>query len=110
MYSAQVKKEHCWLPRLSGYPPVDIPRPLGRGEPGSCFPRPWSVYEWLPGHHATVDRVADLWAGGGPWPLPGCPLRGRWNGRAGGGSAQLLPRRQPLPLGRVGADSDRRSR
>lgn len=60
MYSAQVEKEHRWLPSLRRYLPVDIPRPLGRGEPGSRFPRPWSVYEWLPGHHATVDRVPDL--------------------------------------------------
>lgn len=30
--------------------------------PGCGFPRPWSVYGWLPGAHATVDRIADLTA------------------------------------------------
>ncbi|MBC8093656.1 MAG: aminoglycoside phosphotransferase family protein [Pseudonocardia sp.] len=59
MYSSQVEKEHRWLPELREHLPVDIPRPLAQGEPGPHFPRPWSVYEWLPGHQATVERVPD---------------------------------------------------
>lgn len=59
MYSSQVEKEHRWLPELRGHLPVDIPRPLAMGEPGPHFPRPWSVYEWLPGDQATVERVPD---------------------------------------------------
>ncbi|GLX01447.1 aminoglycoside phosphotransferase family protein [Microtetraspora sp. NBRC 16547] len=60
MYASQVEKEHRWLPVLRDHLPVTIPNPLGKGVPGCGFPRPWSVYEWLPGHHATVDRVSDL--------------------------------------------------
>ena len=59
-YAAQVEKEHQWLPVLARVLPLPIPEPLGLGAPGCGFPRPWSVYRWLEGEYATVDRVADL--------------------------------------------------
>src|SRR6476661_7321914 len=59
-YVAQIDKEHRWLPVLAPQLPLPIPRPLAKGKPGSGFPRPWSVYRWLPGEHATMDRVEDL--------------------------------------------------
>ncbi len=58
-YSSQVAKEHRWLPVLAGHLPVTIPQPLAEGAPGCGYPWPWSVYRWLPGACATVDRVAD---------------------------------------------------
>jgi aminoglycoside phosphotransferase (APT) family kinase protein len=59
-YVAQVEKEHRWLPILAPQLPLPIPEPLARGAAGCGFPRPWSVYRWLAGEHATVERVADL--------------------------------------------------
>jgi aminoglycoside phosphotransferase (APT) family kinase protein len=59
-YVAQVEKEHRWLPILAPQLPLPIPEPLARGVPRCGFPRPWSVYRWLAGEHATVERVADL--------------------------------------------------
>jgi aminoglycoside phosphotransferase (APT) family kinase protein len=59
-YVAQVDKEHKWLPILAPQLPLPIPSPLAKGIPGSGFPRPWSVYRWLPGRHATMDRVGDV--------------------------------------------------
>lgn len=59
-YSAQVDKEHRWLPVLAEHLPLPIPHPLAKGAPGCGFPRPWSVYRWLPGAHATVERVASM--------------------------------------------------
>ena len=59
-YVAQVVKEHQWLPRLAPLLPLPIPEPLARGEPGCGFQRPWSVYRWLDGSVATVDRMSDL--------------------------------------------------
>ena len=59
-YAAQVDKEHQWLPALAPQLPLPIPEPLAKGVPGCGFPRPWSVYRWLAGEHATVERVADL--------------------------------------------------
>jgi aminoglycoside phosphotransferase (APT) family kinase protein len=59
-YVQQVDKEHRWLPVLAPQLPLAIPRPLAKGVPGSGFPRPWSVYRWLPGEHTTMDRVDDL--------------------------------------------------
>lgn len=59
-YVLQVDKEHQWLPVLAPQLPLPIPEPLARGVPGSGFPRPWSVYRWLAGEPATVERVVDL--------------------------------------------------
>jgi len=59
-YTAQVEKEHRWLPYLAPQLPLPIPQPLAKGAPGAEFPRPWSIYRWLDGEPATVDRIADL--------------------------------------------------
>jgi aminoglycoside phosphotransferase (APT) family kinase protein len=59
-YAAQVEKEHLWLPRLAAHLPAAIPEPLAVGVPSSEFPRPWSVYRWVPGEPATVGLVDDL--------------------------------------------------
>jgi aminoglycoside phosphotransferase (APT) family kinase protein len=61
-YVAQVDKEHRWLPILAGHLPLPIPEPVAMGQPGSGFPRPWSVYRWIEGDPASIDRVADLTA------------------------------------------------
>ncbi|MEQ7127669.1 aminoglycoside phosphotransferase family protein [Actinopolymorpha sp. B11F2] len=58
-YSAQVDKEHRWLPTLAAQVPLAIPQPLAKGVPGCGFPRPWSVYRWLPGEHVTGDGITD---------------------------------------------------
>ena len=59
-YIPQVQKEHRWLPVLRPQLPLPIPEPVARGVPGRGFPRPWSVYRWLPGEPATVERITDL--------------------------------------------------
>ncbi|HKX76181.1 MAG TPA: aminoglycoside phosphotransferase family protein [Acidimicrobiia bacterium] len=59
-YAAQVEKEHRWLPFLAQHLPLTIPRPLARGHPGCCYRWPWSIYRWLEGRPASVERVADL--------------------------------------------------
>jgi aminoglycoside phosphotransferase (APT) family kinase protein len=59
-YVPQVEKEQRWLPILAPHLPLPIPKPLARGEPGQGFSWPWSVYRWLEGKHATVDRIEDL--------------------------------------------------
>jgi aminoglycoside phosphotransferase (APT) family kinase protein len=59
-YIAQVDKEHRWLPVLAPQLPLPIPEPVARGAPARGFARPWSVYRWLPGEPATMERVSDL--------------------------------------------------
>lgn len=59
-YVPQVDKEQRWLPILAPRLPLPIPQPLAKGAPTSEFPRPWSIYRWLSGKHATVERVRDL--------------------------------------------------
>jgi len=56
---AQREKEHQWLPRLAPLLPLAIPVPLGKGTPAEGYPWPWSVYRWLDGETATIDRIAD---------------------------------------------------
>jgi len=59
-YVPQIEKEHQWLPVLAPHLPLPIPEPLARGEPSPAFARPWSIYRWLDGHTATMNRVSDL--------------------------------------------------
>jgi aminoglycoside phosphotransferase (APT) family kinase protein len=59
-YTPQVGKEHRWLPILARRLPLPIPEPLAKGVPACGFPRPWSVYRWLEGEPATVERIANL--------------------------------------------------
>lgn len=58
-YAAAVAKEQRWLPVLAPQLPVPIPAPVAQGRPGCGFPWPWSVYRWLPGEPAKVDRIPD---------------------------------------------------
>jgi aminoglycoside phosphotransferase (APT) family kinase protein len=59
-YVAQVEKEQAWLPRLAPHLPLAIPEPVGQGEPGEGYPWPWSIYRWIEGETASLDRIADL--------------------------------------------------
>jgi aminoglycoside phosphotransferase (APT) family kinase protein len=59
-YALQVAKEHQWLPRLAPLLPLPIPVPLALGSPADGYPWPWSVYRWLDGEPATLERIVDL--------------------------------------------------
>jgi aminoglycoside phosphotransferase (APT) family kinase protein len=59
-YTAQVAKEHRWLPRLAPLLPLPIPVPLAMGVPAEGYSWYWSVYRWLEGEKATLERVDDL--------------------------------------------------
>lgn len=59
-YSLQVAKEQRWLPVLAPLLPLPIPVPLAKGMPGEGYPWPWSVYRWIEGETAMVERIADL--------------------------------------------------
>jgi aminoglycoside phosphotransferase (APT) family kinase protein len=57
--TGQVDKEQRWLPVLAPHLPLAIPTPLAKGAPGMGYPWPWSVYRWLDGENATIERIAD---------------------------------------------------
>jgi aminoglycoside phosphotransferase (APT) family kinase protein len=59
-YILQVDKEHRWLPKLASHLPLPIPAPLAKGKPGEGYPFPWSVYRWIEGEPATIERIEDL--------------------------------------------------
>jgi len=58
-WATGVDKEHEWLPKLAPFLPLAIPAPLAKGQPGEGYPWPWSVYRWLEGESATIERIAD---------------------------------------------------
>jgi aminoglycoside phosphotransferase (APT) family kinase protein len=58
-YTEAVDKEHRWLPVLAPRLPLPVATPLAKGEPGEGYPYSWSVYRWLDGETARVDRIAD---------------------------------------------------
>lgn len=59
-YVAQVDKENGLLPRLAPHLPLPIPHPVAVGRPGSGFPFPWSIYDWIEGDIVTPGAVTDL--------------------------------------------------
>ncbi len=59
-YSRQAEKEQRWLPRLAPLLPLPIPAPLAMGVPADGYPWHWSVYRWLEGESATIERIDDL--------------------------------------------------
>jgi aminoglycoside phosphotransferase (APT) family kinase protein len=59
-YTLQVEKEHRWLPRLAPLLPLPIPVPLAMGVPADGYPWHWSVYRWLEGETASIERIPDL--------------------------------------------------
>lgn len=54
-----VHKEQQLLPALAPHLPLDIPHPLAKGAPGEGYPWHWSIYRWLEGETATIDRIGD---------------------------------------------------
>ena len=58
-WATGVDKEHEWLPKLAPFLPLAIPVPLAKGQPGEGYPWQWSVYRWLEGESATIERIAD---------------------------------------------------
>lgn len=58
--TGQPDLEHAWLPRLAPLLPLAIPVPIAKGAPAEGYPWNWSVYQWLEGETATLERVTDL--------------------------------------------------
>jgi aminoglycoside phosphotransferase (APT) family kinase protein len=57
--SGTLEKERLWLPRLAPLLPLAVPVPLAEGLPAEGYPLPWSVYGWLTGENATIERITD---------------------------------------------------
>ena len=58
--TAQVNKEHRWLPRLAPHLPLIIPEPLAKGEPSELYASDWSVCRWIEGEEVTLESLGDL--------------------------------------------------
>ena len=59
-YSGQVEKEQHWLPKLAVHLPLPIAMPLAMGKPGAGYPLHWSIYKWLEGSTASIERIKAL--------------------------------------------------
>lgn len=49
-----IAKEQELASLLAPHLPVDMPEPVGLGEPAGDYPYPWTVCRWLPGANPTV--------------------------------------------------------
>ena len=58
--TAQVHKEHTWLPVLAPRLPLRVPTPVRLGAPGLGYPWHWAVHDWLDGENALNASVDDL--------------------------------------------------
>jgi aminoglycoside phosphotransferase (APT) family kinase protein len=58
--AGQPAKEHEWLPRIAPHLSIQIPEPLGLGEPEDGYPFQWLVCSWVPGENATPARLSSL--------------------------------------------------
>lgn len=54
-----ITKEQTWLPRLCDGLPLDLPTPLGQGEPASDYPWRWGICRWVEGRDAVTASIAD---------------------------------------------------
>lgn len=52
-----IRSEQQWLPRIAPHLTAEVPAPVFMGEPGSRFPRPWSIVPYLPGTRMTEVPV-----------------------------------------------------
>jgi aminoglycoside phosphotransferase (APT) family kinase protein len=59
-YTPHVDKEHRWLPILARHLPLPIPVLLAKGVPAEGYPFDWSVYRWLDGENASIERIDDM--------------------------------------------------
>jgi aminoglycoside phosphotransferase (APT) family kinase protein len=59
-YAKKVEQEQRWLPKLAPLLPLQIPVPLAMGEPSAGYPWQWSIYKWLDGKTASIDRINNL--------------------------------------------------
>jgi aminoglycoside phosphotransferase (APT) family kinase protein len=59
-YALQVEKEQYWLPRLSPHLSLTIPTPLAMGIPSEDYPWHWSIYQWIEGQTASIDRIENM--------------------------------------------------
>jgi aminoglycoside phosphotransferase (APT) family kinase protein len=58
--TAQVTKDHLWLPRLAPLLPLEIPEPIAIGRAGNGYPWHWAIHRWIEGENATPERLGDV--------------------------------------------------
>jgi aminoglycoside phosphotransferase (APT) family kinase protein len=59
-YSSQVQTEQYWLPKLAPQLPLAIAMPIAMGKPGLGYPLYWSIYKWIEGNSASIERIKNL--------------------------------------------------
>jgi aminoglycoside phosphotransferase (APT) family kinase protein len=53
----QAAKEARWVPFLASQVPLQLPLPVGMGEPGQGYPLSWSVVRWIAGEQGSRDTL-----------------------------------------------------
>jgi len=55
----QEEKLQRWLPALGPHLPLAVPIPIAKGNPSEDFPERWSIYSWIEGEVASIERIND---------------------------------------------------
>lgn len=56
---AAIEHEHRWLPMVAERVPLEVPVPVGLGQPSGDYPWPWTVYPWLTGDNPRMGCAPD---------------------------------------------------
>lgn len=58
-WAGDLDTEFRWLPRLAPRLSLQIPEPIGKGEPGEGFPFSWAIYRWIEGQPYSDELIGD---------------------------------------------------
>lgn len=58
-WAQDLQREGNWLPKLALQRSLQIPEPVGMGQPTPSYPFPWAVYAWIDGQPYADDLVED---------------------------------------------------
>lgn len=54
-----IENEWKWLPKLTPYISLKIPKPLAWGTPTEWYPYPWAIYDWIEGSPYQDELIHD---------------------------------------------------
>lgn len=60
-WAAGLENEWQWIPKLAPGVSLQLPEPVGKGEPTTEYPHTWAIFRWIDGHpysdHLVTDEV-----------------------------------------------------
>lgn len=57
-WAEDVAREWHWLPKLAPRVSLQVPEPVGKGDPSDLYPLSWAIYRWIEGQ-PYADEIVD---------------------------------------------------